>query len=276
MEKSTLKILEEIRMERERKSKLTREDLEREYDELVESGYSLRKLLDFESNLAESNQIKYHYEITLEDMKKEKKMRLNIDDSFARRGKQGWNFLLPLLDGKDESETVYITRLMALCIIRYNESETICERQKLAPYILRCTNLASPELRRMALITLGWIYSPEHLESELDCLHNHLKNDDDSLCRAWSASALMQLYFHGAPVETVNERSLSVLIDCLKEETDVFATGVIISTVQELWKKKFRLSDAAVERRDAVAVARARKSALRYLECVAEENATDL
>ena len=71
MEKSTLKILEEIRIERERKSKLTREDLEREYDELVESGYSLRKLLDFESDLAESNQIKYHYEITLKDMKKE-------------------------------------------------------------------------------------------------------------------------------------------------------------------------------------------------------------
>ena len=62
------------------------------------------------------------------------------------------------------------------------------------------------------------------------------------------------------------------MIDCLRAETDVFATGVIISTVKELWKKNFRLSDIAVERRDVVAIKKARKSALRFLERTVEAN----
>ena len=62
------------------------------------------------------------------------------------------------------------------------------------------------------------------------------------------------------------------MIDALKTETDVFATGVIISTVHELWGKNFRLSDVAVERRYAEAVAKARKSALRFLERINDTN----
>lgn len=272
MKNSTIKILEEIQRERERQSRLTKEDLEQEYKALAESGYSLAKLFAFESNLTGSNQIEYHYEITLEDMKREKRARLDLDDSFARRGKQGWEFLFPLLDEKDETDVVYITRLIALCLKGRNGPETIPVRQRLVPYLLRCTQLHVPELRRTSLITLGWIYAPNQLENELDCLLTHLQNDEDSLCRAWSASALMQLSFHGAPTETVKERSLSVLIDALKTETDVFATGVIISTVRELWGKNFRLSDVAVERRDAEAIAKARKSVLRFLERINDTN----
>lgn len=269
MKNSTLKILEEIRRKREWQAKLTKEDLEREYQALAESGFPTEKLFEFESNLAGSNQIEYHFVITLEDMKRPKGKQLFLDDSFARRGKQGWEFLFPLLDVRDETDVVYITRIIALCFKGRNDSDTLAERQRLVPYLIRCTGLDSAELRQTSLITLGWVYAPNQFEAELDCLLNHLRNDEDSLCRSWSASALMQLSFHRAPTETIKEKSLPALTEALRTETDVFATGVIIDTIHELWNKNFRLSNAAVERRDAEAVERARKSALRYLERIA-------
>ena len=207
MKKSTLAILEEIRRERDRRAALTRQDLERSYQALQESGYDLGLCISFAADLAGSRQIEYHYELVVEDWK----------------------------------------------------------RERLVPYLIRNAKLSAPERRREAIIALGWVYAPSQLPAELDCLCGHLLHDDDALCRAWSASAMMQLYFHGAPVEPIRERSLPVFRQSLQQESDDFAAGVAVDSVRELWNLKTRLSGAAVERRDHEMIEKARKRAQRLL-----------
>ena len=265
MKKSTEKILAEIRKERQRQSALTRSDLEKEYEALKQSGYEIEHLYQLKSDLKGSKQIQYHYELVLEDQKRPKNAKLHIDESFIGRGKEGRDFLFQILEekDKDENEAVHAAYMIAESLNYYVSAD---ENKKLIPYLICYTALDNTELRRKAIIALGWIFTPEYLEKELQCLTDHLLHDPDSLCRAWSASAFMQLSFHHAPIEIIQKHTLPVFQQFLKQETDDFAVGVAIETIAELWKKNFRLSSVAVERRDHDRIESARKSAARFLE----------
>lgn len=265
MKKSTLAILEENRRERERRLALTRRELELEYKELKRNGYDIGLLLTFQADMTGSKQIEYHYELVLEDWKRDKADRLDMESSFARRRKEGRDFLFPLLDVKDVFESVHIAGLIAQSFYSPDTSEEP-EREKLVPYLVRYAALPSPELRRIAIIVLGWVYAPSQFQMELNCICDHLINDEDALCRAWSASALMQLSFHQAPLEPIKEQSLPVFRQSLQRETDDFAVGVAISSMKELWGLKLRLSDAAVERRDHEVIDKARKRTLKLVD----------
>lgn len=243
---------------------LTRHELELSYEALKKSGYDIGLLLELEADLYGSKQIEYHYELVLEDWKRDKSDRLDIDDSFKKRRKEGRDFLFPMLDNKDEFESVHIAYLIAASFYAPDKREEP-ERERLIPYLIRYAALPSPELRRKAIIALGWVYAPSQLQTELTCLCDHLINDTDALCRAWSASALMQLSFHEAPVEPIKERSLPAFRQSLQQETDDFAVGVSIESIKELWGLKLRLSGAAVERREHEAIEKARKRALKLL-----------
>ena len=186
MKKSTLAILEEIRRERDRRAALTRQDLERSYQALQESGYDLGLCISFAADLAGSQQIEYHYELVVEDWKRERAKQLDLERSFVDRRKEGRDF-------------------------------------------------------------------------------GHLLPAAAALCRARAASAMMQRYFHGAPVEPIRERSLPVFRQSLQQESDDFAAGVAVDSVRELWNLKIRLSGAAVERRDHEMIEKARKRAQRLL-----------
>lgn len=76
---------------------------------------------------------------------------------------------------------------------------------------------------------------------------------------------MMQLYFHGAPVEPIRERSLPVFRQSLQQETDDFVVGVTVDSVRELWNLKIRLSNVAVERRNHEVIEKAQKRAQRIL-----------
>lgn len=96
--------------------------------------------------------------------------------------------------------------------------------------------------------------------------HHHLLADSDELCQAWSPSSLMQMSFNRGRKGTILKRSASVLREAIEKETDLFALGTMIDTVQTLWDKKFGLSGIAVEERREASIQKARKSAMRFLE----------
>lgn len=102
-------------------------------------------------------------------------------------------------------------------------------------------------------------------------LHHHLLADSDELCRAWSASSLMQMSFNRGRKGTIRKRSASVLREAIEKETDLFALGTMIDTVQTLWDKKFGLSGIAVEERREASIQKARKSAIRFWKIVYNE-----
>ncbi|SFJ05288.1 hypothetical protein SAMN02910435_01267 [Ruminococcaceae bacterium D5] len=264
MKNSTAAILEEAQRERERRAALTRQDLERSYHALQESGYDLGLCISFAADLAGSRQIEYHYELVVEDWKRARTKQLDLEHGFAKRRKEGRDFLFPRLDAGDAFESVHAASLIAQSFYSWDQSE-VPEREKLAPYLIRYAGLPSPELRQIAIIAMGWVYAPCHFQAELECLCTHLVSDEDVLCRAWSASAFMQIFFHDAPVEPIRERSLPAFRQSLQQEIDDFALGVAIESMKELWGWNIRLSQAAVERRDHEAIEKARKRALKLV-----------
>ena len=115
-------------------------------------------------------------------------------------------------------------------------------------------------LRQRIIIALGWIGSLD----EIDILTKQMLEDKDSLCRAWSASSLMQMSFHGVDKELLQEKTKSCFASAIAEETDLYACGIMIEAAQVLFGKKW-ISQSAVEEVDAPKIEKARKSAVRFL-----------
>ena len=88
--------------------------------------------------------------------------------------------------------------------------------------------------------------------------------DKDSLCRAWSASSLMQMSFHGVEKELLQEKTKSYFASTITAETDLYTCGIMIESAQILFGKKWIIS-FAVEDVDAEKIEKARKSAVRFL-----------
>ena len=83
--------------------------------------------------------------------------------------------------------------------------------------------------------------------------------------RFLSAKSWFRISFHDAPVEQIKEYALPFFEQSLKQETDDFTLGATVITIKELWGFKFKLSDAAVERRDHETIDKARKRAIKLL-----------
>ena len=91
-----------------------------------------------------------------------------------------------------------------------------------------------------------------------------MSEDKDSLCRAWAASSLMQMLFHGVEKELLQEKTKACLALAIAKEDDLYACGIMIEAAQILFGKKW-ISSSAVEDMDVEKIEKARKSAVRFL-----------
>lgn len=62
----------------------------------------------------------------------------------------------------------------------------------LIPVLVSLIDTNENIFRRKIIIAVGWIGTSK----EIDVLIRHMLGDKDALCRAWSASSLMQMSFH--------------------------------------------------------------------------------
>ena len=131
---------------------------------------------------------------------------------------------------------------------------------KLIPVMTSLIESKDALLRQKIIIALGWIGSL----NEIDILAKQMSEDEDSLCRAWSASSLMQLSFHGVDKEVIQEKTKSCFESAIAAETDLYACGIMIEAAQILFGKKW-ISQSAVEDLDAEKIEKAKKSAVRFL-----------
>ena len=102
------------------------------------------------------------------------------------------------------------------------------------------------------------------LSKTRDILTKQMLEDKDSFCRAWSASSLMQMSFHGVDKELLQEKTKSCFASGIAAETDLYACGIMIEAAQVLFGKKW-ISSSAVEDVDIEKIEKARKSAVRFL-----------
>ena len=235
-------------------------DLQKRYEELKKQNFPDGVRIKFIADLGASDEIELHYNLICKD--RDEGTNLNLSGSFYKHDKEGLEFLLEVLNNeKDEGLKVFTTYLIAETLSKLRHRDFYPELcNKLIPVMTLLIETKDPLLRQNIIIALGWIGSL----NEIEILTKHMSEDKDSLCRAWSASSLMQLSFHGVDKEVIQEKAKSCFASVITAETDLHACGIMIEAAQILFGKKW-ISQSAVENVDAEKIEKARKSAVRFL-----------
>ena len=235
-------------------------DLQKRYEELKKQNFPDGERVKFIADLGASEEIEYHYRLICKD--RDEGTNLNLESSFYKHDKEGLEFLFEVLDNeKDESLKVFIAYLMSETLSKLIHRDfypEFCSR--LIPVVTSLIETKDALLRQKIIIALGWIGSLD----EIDILTKQMSEDKDSLCRAWSASSLMQMSFHGVDKELLQEKTKSCFASAIAAETDLYACGIMIEAAQVLFGKKW-ISSSAAEDVDAEKIEKARKSAARFL-----------
>jgi hypothetical protein len=98
---------------------------------------------------------------------------------------------------------------------------------------------------------------------DIDLLGNKLLNDTYNKCRAWSASAFMQMSFR----KKINtEKVLQYFHKSIKIEQDYFVIECIINTLQTILKKNFGLRKKDLDINNIEAVEKSKIKVIKYFE----------
>ena len=235
-------------------------DLQKRYEELKRQNFPDSERIRFIADLGASEEIEYHYKLICKD--RDEGTNLNLVGSFYKHDKEGLEFLFTVLyNEKDENLKVFTAYLMAETLSKLRHRDfylKFCNR--LIPVMISLIEITDNSLRRKVIIALGWIGS----SNEIDILTKQMLEDKNSLCRAWAASSLMQMSFHGVDKELLQEKTKSCFASVIAAETDLYACRIMIESAQILFGKKW-ISSSAVEDMDGEKIEKARKSAARFL-----------
>lgn len=257
---STDKILQELEEERIRRATLTKEDLEKSYLELEKENFPVTKRIKFIADLGACKEIAYHYELICKDWKEDKK--LNIESSFDRHGSEGIEFLFEQLSkSEDEKIKIFTAFLIAEVLSKLKHREfysSFCNQ--LIPILISLIKTNDNILRRKVIVAFGWVGTSK----EINILTQQMFNESDALCRAWSATSLMQMSFHRVDKEIICKKTKTIFAKVIESEKDLYACGIIIEAAQILFAKKW-ISSSVVENIEFEKIEKARKTAVRFL-----------
>ncbi|WP_320949151.1 HEAT repeat domain-containing protein [Fusobacterium sp.] len=260
MSNSTDKILQELEEERIRRATLTKEDLEKSYLELEKENFPVTKRIKFIADLGACKEIAYHYELICKDWKEDKK--LNIESSFDRHGSEGIEFLFEQLSkSEDEKIKIFTAFLIAEVLSKLKHREfysSFCNQ--LIPILISLIKTNDNILRRKVIVAFGWVGTSK----EINILTQQMFNESDALCRAWSATSLMQMSFHRVDKEIICKKTKTIFAKVIESEKDLYACGIIIEAAQILFAKKC-ISSSVVENIEFEKIEKARKTAVRFL-----------
>jgi len=260
MSNSTDKILQELEEERIRRATLTKEDLEKSYLELEKENFPVAKRIKFIADLVACKEIAYHYELICKDWKEDKK--LNIESSFDRHGSEGIEFLFEQLSkSEDEKIKIFTAFLIAEVLSKLKHREfysSFCNQ--LIPILISLLKTNDNILRRKVIVAFGWVGTSK----EINILTQQMFNESDALCRAWSATSLMQMSFHRVDKEIICKKTKTIFAKVIESEKDLYACGIMIEAAQILFDKKW-ISSSAVENIELEKIEKARKTAVKFL-----------
>ena len=240
---------------------LAKEELQKVYSSLVGENFPDSKRIHFIADLGRSPEIAFHFELICNDW--EEGTDLNFEASFDQHGQAGIDYLLETLNQEEvESQRVLIVYLLAkiLSKARHRDIYAFSCKQVL-PVLISLLPSSEASNRRKLIIALGWISSI----GEIEILGQHLLTDQDALCRAWSASSLMQLSFHQVKKEILMEKTKDLFCEAITEEKDLQACALMIEAAQVLFGKRW-IPISAVEKLEIEKIEKARKSAIRFLK----------
>ena len=260
MSNQTDKILNEIETERLRRENLTVEELKEAYNNLSKQDFPDRDRIKFIADLGACREIAYHYELICKEW--EDGSKLNLSSSFDKHGREGLLFLLEkLYKTQDEKQKIYTAYLLAENLSKMKRRdfyEDFCDR--LSPELATLLTTKDSKLRQKVIIAFGWVGS----EREVGILSKQMLTDEDELCRAYSATSLMQMSFHGVKADLICKNSAKIFAEIIEKEQDLEALAIMIEAAQTLFGKRW-MTASALEDVDAEKVEKARKSAVKFL-----------
>ena len=131
----------------------------------------------------------------------------------------------------DENLKVFTAYLMAETLSKLRHRDFYLEFcNRLIPVMSSLIEIRDDLLRRKVIIALGWIGSSD----EIDILTKQMSEDKDSLCRAWTASSLMQMSFHGVKKELLQEKAKACLALAIADEDDRVRSDFIWKEMDKL------------------------------------------
>jgi len=248
---------------RGQKPGLSKEALEDEYRKLEAEGFPDGNRIRFISALGNSGEMAYHYQLICKDWEEE--TQLFLENSFDCHGEEGLKFLWEKLCKMDEQEKrkrAFTAYLMAVCLSKLKHRAfytSYCDC--LAVFLAELLEKEGEAfLRAKLIIALGWVGA----SNEIEVLIKQMHSDEDALCRAWSATSLMQMSFHRVNNEVLQERTKAAFAGAISEEKDDYACGLILESVQTIFGKKW-ITSSAIENIELEKIEKAKKSALRFL-----------
>jgi hypothetical protein len=187
--------------------------------------------LNFVWKLMKTPYTEYHYSLILN--KNTNKSFKDILGSRFDEHKDAELFLLNKLKNNEDEQ--YISDI--IFYLGKVASRKGKQKEEVYEYLKKYIYSIDDKVREKSIIVLGWLGSIKDFE----ILGKILLEDKNNKCRAWSATAFMQIGY-GQKDTAFMEQSLPYLYEALKQEKDYFVIACIVETVQELTKKKFGLS----------------------------------
>ena len=236
-------------------------DFLKEYEILKSKKFPISETLQFSVELGKSDDIKLHFQLYCINQNNPRKMRGHPEDHFQLHGPAGIDYLRGLIYDPDSEKAINAAYLMAEIIRKLNWSGRAEAEQDLRHGLVLLSSNPNPKIRRKSIIAIGWIGT----ECEIPLLCNYLLNDDDALCRAWSASSFLQMNGR-VPSDVMQCLTRDALIQCLSNEKDYFVCQVAVETCGDVWKKRISIRDADIENKNDITIAKIKKRAISIIQ----------
>lgn len=162
---------------------------------------------------------------------------------------------------EDEKIKIFTAFLIAEVLSKLKHREfysSFCNQ--LIPILISLIKTNDNILRRKVIIAFGWVGTSK----EIDILIQLMFNNNDALCRTWSATSLMQMSFHRVDKEIICKKTKTIFAKVIESEKDLYACGIMIEAVQILFAKKW-ISSSAVENIEFEKIEKARRTAVSFL-----------
>lgn len=211
--------------------------------------------LEFVWEIMKSPYIEFHYEL-LKDKNLTNSFRRDLSSRFDEHGENAEDFLISKLNNNEDID-FHGEIIFLLGKINKKYKSEILE------YARILAESSNNYTRNRALIVLGWIGAIK----DTIILENHLLNDTNSKCRAWSASSYMQMWFNNES-KSLKQKAFEVYQKALRSEPDYFVISIILTAIREIGKTKLGISQTALNELDTEKIDDAKIKAIRFIEKV--------
>ncbi len=208
--------------------------------------------MEFVWSIMKSPYVEFHYNLMKDE--RDSDFGMSLRGRFDEHGENGVIFLLDRLD-KNEDINFHGEIIFQLgCLGKYHKDKTL-------QYARKFTKSKDCYIRDRAIIVLGWVGGVK----EYPILKDRLLNDKNINCRAWSASAFMQMWLK-RKTDKLRQFALSSFKEAIREESDYFVLSTIIGSIITIENKKFSITQKSLDDLNKPEIDKAKERIKRYLD----------